>query len=38
MKDIAKPLGFMGEPAVEADFLGSVVGSIHRTDDTVSVW
>jgi len=26
MKDIANPLGFMGELAVEADFSGSVVG------------
>ena len=26
MKDIAKPLGFTGELAVEGDFLGSVVG------------
>jgi len=26
MKDIAKPLGFMGELEVKADFSGSVVG------------
>jgi len=27
MKDIAKPLGFAGEPAVEAGFSGSVKGT-----------